>query len=228
MDTKMFKRLFKACAVLSFVWLGTSAQATVITSGQELNFGWSFNSAAGTLTGTGSIEYANSSSPACTNSTSILCLLVTLNNNSTLSSNRLTSFGFGINPNATGVSLLDAADNGMVGAELNQIPSLSAIEVCAFGGNNCPGGSNGGIFGGSSDSFVLRLVGTWNGTNGVDIAPIGFKFQTGSGSFEFTTTNVCVGIDCDIPPPSVPEPGSLALLGAGLAGLALIRRRRRD
>ncbi len=60
------------------------------------------------------------------------------------------------------------------------IPSLAKIEVCAFGGNNCAGGGNGGIYGaGGSDTFSILLGGTW-GTS-VDIAPIGFKYQIARG-----------------------------------------------
>ncbi len=149
-------------------------------------------------------------------------MLVSLNNTSLLSSNRLTSFGFGIDPNATGVNFIDAADGGMVDAVKTtqqgstNIPSLTGIEICAFGGNNCAGGSNGGINGGTSDSFALVLAGTWGSS--VNIDPIGFKYQTGFGSFEFTTGT---------PPSQVPEPAPIALLGIGLLGLALGLRRRR-
>jgi hypothetical protein len=50
----------------------------------------------------------------------------------------------------------------------------------------------------------------------VEIDPIGFKYQTGSGSFEFTTT----------PGGSVPEPGPLALFLVGAIGLAAWPRRK--
>ena len=105
-------------------------------------------------------------------------MAVTLFNTSALTTQRLTAWGFGIDPNATSVSFGDAqgADGGMVNASLSAIPSLSLIEVCAFGGVNCPGGANGGILGGANDSFSLTLTGTWGASVGLD--PIGVKYQT--------------------------------------------------
>ncbi len=80
--------------------------------------------------------------------------------------------------------------------------------------NNCSGGGNGGILGGGSDAFTVGLLGTWGSS--VEIDPIGFKYQTGSGSFEFTTGNGG----------SVPEPGALALFLLGLVGMTVWPRRK--
>lgn len=197
-----------------------AAQAVVIStaSNNPYNFNWSFNSVAGALTGTGSLTLTGFNS-------SSLTVAITLNNTSATSSNRLTSFGFGINPNATGISFSDSNDGGMVGATLDNIPSLNAIEVCAWGGNNCSGGGNGGILGGGSDSFSVILAGTWG--DSVDIAPIGFKYQTGRGSFEFTTASSTTTTSTS-GGNLVPEPLSATLVGLGLAiaGLTTARRRR--
>jgi hypothetical protein len=196
--------------------------ATVISSGSSnpLGFTWSYSSAAGALTGSGSLTLSGFN-------TSTLTMDVILNNTSLLSSNRLTSFGFGINPNATGVTFSDASDAGMVNASMSSIPSLATIEVCAFGGPNCSGGGNGGILGGGSDAFRILLSGAWGSS--VDIAPIGFKYQTGSGSFEFTTSSSSGSTSGGLSSSgtSVPEPGVLALLSVGLLGQALLIRQRR-
>ena len=164
---------------------------------------------------------------------SALVLHVILNNASTLNgvpytladNVRLTGWGFGVDPNATGVTFTDSADGGLIDATLDSLPSLSGIEVCAWGGNNCSGGANGGIQAGSLDTFDLILAGFW-GTS-VNFDPLGVKFQTGSGSFEFACTGSCTG--GGVPPAEVlvPEPQTLALIGLGLLGLAMIRRRAR-
>jgi len=124
---------------------------------------------------------------------------------------RLTAFGFGIDPNATSVGFVDAADGGMINAALGAtFPAIQGIDVCARGGSTCAGGGNGGIFAGASDTFAVVLGGTWGSS--VTIDPLALKYQTGYGSFEFSPPG-------NPPGGSVPAPGPLALFLFGLAGL---------
>ncbi len=220
-STMKIKTARVAAVSALFALFSAIGNATVITSSTNnpLLFNWSFSSVAGNLVGNGSLNLSGFNS-------SQLTVGVILNNTSGTSSNRLTSFGFGIDPNATGVIFSDANDGGMINAVLDNIPSLKTIEVCAYGGNNCSGGSNGGILGGASDTFSILLAGNWG--NQVDIAPIGFKYQTGSGSFEFTTSTISSGTGGQVGGVGpIPEPGILALLSAGLLGQVLLIRQRR-
>jgi len=205
---KLRRTMPVVAAAVCFLAFSVPSHAVTISEGSNnpYSFSWSYSSSAGTLSGTGELALSGFN-------TNSLSVAVTLNNTSGLSSNRLTAFGFGIDPNATSVGFSDIADGGMINVTMSQIPSLATIEVCAFGGRNCAGGSNGGILGGGSDSFTILLGGNWGSS--VNIDPIGFKYQTGNGSFEFTTGNGG----------SVPEPGPLALFGLGLAALTLRRRR---
>ena len=211
------RKFYIAALSVCLLSLGTAGHATTISAGSNnpFAFAWSFSSGAGLLTGSGNLTLSGFSSASLT-------VAVTLNNTSVLASNRLTSFGFGIDPNATGVSFSDAADGGMIAASLASIPSLATIEVCAFGGPNCSGGGSGGINGGTSDSFSIILAGTWGSSVNVD--PIGFKYQTGAGSFEFTTGSSSSSSSSG----RVAEPGSTALVGLGLGilGLGFARRRK--
>ena len=96
---------------------------------------------------------------------------------------RLTGFGFGIDPTATGVLFSDAVDGGVVDASLDPVDGLAAIQICAWGGNSCSGGQNGGILVGGLDSFNLILQGNWG--RQVTVDPLGVIFQTTEGRFAF-------------------------------------------
>jgi hypothetical protein len=214
----MFKKMLTGAALA----LGAmTAQADVVTIGNVLNFEWEFDTGAGVL-----IEGTGSMTTSLVN-TDDLQLVITLDNDTQLVSGNmaLTSFGFGIDPNATGVIV---ADDGTLdwAAVLSstgntKIPSLQGIEICSFTGNNCSGGAQpDGLQAGGSDTFTLVLAGDFNNSSTVNIEPIGFKFQGTVGSFEFTTTD-------REPPEQAPAPATLLLLGLGLVGLAITQRRRR-
>ena len=215
---KKYSRLRATLAVITAAALSAFAmpsQATLITSATNnpYGFSWSTDTVDGILSGFGSLSVAGFG-------TATLAITVSLTNTSPVSTNRLTSFGFAIDPDATNVGFSDAADGGMIGAAMDDLPSLGLIEVCSRGGpNNCNGGGNGGILGlGGTDSFVLNLTKIGNWGSSVDIAPLGYKYQTAGDSYEDYIPNT--------PNTPVPEPGTMSLLGAGILCLGLLRRRR--
>jgi hypothetical protein len=227
------KRVFTYLGALSlgfWLTLATPASAiTITTLDAPVEFTISYDVGNGlVLNATGSLTVTDGFN------SSFLTVHVLLNNSSTLNgvdltsaaNVRLTAWGFGVDPNATGLQFLDAGDGGLVDASLDSIPSLSAIEVCAWGGNNCSGGGNSGIQAGSFDTFDLVLAGAWG--NSVIFDPLGVKFQTALTSYEFQ----CRGtVACTEGTPTadlaVPEPQSLALIGLGMIILAGFSRRKR-
>ena len=173
-------------------------------------------------------------------------LIVTLNNDSKNANNttisdpnnvRLAVWGFAITPDVTGVTFVTIADNGMIGADLGNIPSQKSIEVCAFG-HSCSSGANLGVLAGTSDTFGLNMTRDANAGTTISLDLLGVKWQTDKGSFEFSCS------DCGVTEGSsstsstsstggtgtsgqVPEPSSsaLALLGLAMLGATFLKRR---
>ena len=153
-------------------------------------------------------------------------LLITLTNLTTPppgQNSGITSFGIGVNPNATGVTFTDTPDAGFTKAVLqngqqNYPGGFKQIDVCVFTNNQCSGGGQPtALAAGASDTFTLVIAGAFTGHT-VTLAPFPIKFQTSQGSFEFA------GIE-DINP--APEPGTVLLLSSGLIALGLTRWRKR-
>jgi len=104
----MKKTLLGAVVLAGLSLASAASHAVVISSSNPYEFRWSYDTGSGLLTGNGSMSITGFG-------TGTLEILTTLNNTSPITGiggDRLVSFGFGIDPNATGVRFSDAADGG--------------------------------------------------------------------------------------------------------------------
>lgn len=154
-------------------------------------------------------------------------LSISMKNNTVVSPNyaskdaRITAFGFNIDQD------MDISKFKKGTAFLNYgtdttLPSFGKVDMCIFGGNNCAGGSNGGLFAGLTDtvSFRLDLADCDDPVKNFTLTTFGMKWQTAWGSFE---PEGCVGSSCNTTTISV-EPESIFLILAGLGLMVVLSR----
>lgn len=140
---------------------------------------------------------------------------------------RTSALGFNTNPDVTSGStvaggLFEYVRTG--GSFPNQ---FGAIELCLTDGNNCQGGGNGGVSTGDAAASTTFRLNFSDLQASLVLDNFGVRYQSINGTtLGSSGTGVGTPDDPLDPPPPAPEPATMTLVGLGLLGAGIARRRK--
>lgn len=217
------RRILVAASVAAIIGITSPATAAETVNGGTVSFSgpalasdvYTVNyTATGFPSVTSSLQltYTGCSGTSCT-------FNYLLNNNASATTNRISVFGFNVNPNIVSSTFTSTLFNTVSSGQIEN----QSLEVCYDynQSNNCNGSTGGvGVFAGQSDSGTITLNFS-QAPNQVDLSNFLLKYQSIPGPNG--TTLSALGT----PQSAVPEPATWAMMLIGFAGIGASMRRRR-
>jgi len=129
----------------------------------------------------------------------------------------VTNFAFNTNPDVLGGSVSGIFNTVQI--EKNQPNGIGKVEVC-YTASNCPGGGAGVDQGGTGSGSALLYFGGNVSSFTLDSAYVRYQSVDGGGFMGGSASGA------PVPGGEIPEPSTYALISLGLAGIAMVGRRR--
>jgi len=147
------------------------------------------------------------------------------NSGGTVSTSRISTFGFDVSPTLESDARISGSTFGSVSS--GNVPMVGNVDFCLTAGSNCAGGGGGGVAQGSSASGSFQLQFS-DAPSTVQLSDLYVRYQSIDAT-DYSSGSSAIGDAITIVTAAVPEPASWTLMILGFGGVgAVLRHRRRQ